>query len=110
MNVAIPEGSTLRLMTADPTAALQAIRTAIKTANHLAGEGAAGVGMLFLDVGWFELFRTRPAKLLEVVQEEAGEIPCFSVATLGQIWRESEDGLPVAANLGALAVVFKGES
>jgi len=110
MNVAIPEGSILRLMTTDPTAALQAVRTAIQTANQLAGEGAAGVAMLFLDVGWFELFRTRPAKLLEVVQEEAGEIPCFSVATLGQIWRGSEDALPVAANLGALAVVFKGES
>ncbi|MFN7035741.1 MAG: FIST N-terminal domain-containing protein [Bellilinea sp.] len=110
LNVSIPEGSILRLMAGDPAAGLQALKTAIHTAGQLAGDGGGGVGMILLDVGWFELFRTKPAKLIEAVQEGAGVMPCFSAATLGHIWRGSEDAAPIASNLGALAVVFKGEA
>ncbi len=109
MNVAVPEGSALSLMVGDPSVCLQAIQTAIQTAKGLAGDGTGGLAMILLDAGWFELFRTQPTRLTDAIQAGAGEMAWFSAATLGHIWRGSEDALPQAANLGALAAVFKGE-
>lgn len=110
MNIAIPEGSTLRLMIGNPSACLQSIKTAVQTAKEMAGNGPAGVGMILLDVSWFELFLTQPAKLIGAIEEAADEMPCVIVATLGHIWQGSEVNAPLAASSGALAVVFKGES
>uniref|UniRef100_A0A7C4KZZ0 FIST domain-containing protein n=2 Tax=Bellilinea TaxID=475960 RepID=A0A7C4KZZ0_9CHLR len=111
MNLAIPEGSTLRLMVGNPSACLQSLKTAIQTAKGMAGGGSAGgVGMILVDVSWFELFRTQPAKLSGAIEEAAAEMPWIGVATLGHIWRGSEVSAPLAGNSGALAVVFKGES
>lgn len=110
MNIAIPEGSTLRLMVGNPSASLQSIKTAVQTAKKMAGNGSSGVGMILVDVSWFELFRTQPAKLIGAIEEAADEMPCVIVATLGHIWRGSEVDAPLATSSGALAIVFKGES
>lgn len=109
MNVAVPEGSTVSLMVGDPAACLESIKTAIRTARELGENGSPALAMILLDEGWFELFRTQSAKLVGTIHQAAEDMPYFVVATLGHVWQGSENRSPMAANLGALAVVFKGE-
>ncbi|MEW6180483.1 MAG: FIST N-terminal domain-containing protein [Chloroflexota bacterium] len=109
MNVLPPEGSRVRLMVAERSACLQSLQDAIQTAKAGLVNQEGGVGMFLLDSGWFELFRTQENTLLDAMHSAAGQMPWFSVATLGHIYRKGEQISPLATNLGALAVVFGDE-
>jgi len=108
LNVPITEGGNACLMVGDPTACLEALRTAARSARQQLGDARPFLAIALVDAGWRMLLELQPQILPHVLAEELGDVPLVGGATLGQMIRLPNTPYEVQ-NQQAL-VILLGES
>ena len=91
-----------------PTACLEALRTAARSARQQLGDARPFLAIALVDAGWRMLLELQPQILPHVLAEELGDVPLVGGATLGQMIRLPNTPYEVQ-NQQAL-VILLGES
>jgi hypothetical protein len=106
MNIPVAEGQVARLMIGNQEACLAAARQAGREALKSLSGARPMLGMILVDQAWQYLFQAEPARFVNEVRQELGDIPLVGGYTLGQIIRPRAEGYVRVYNQMILVVVI----